>query len=131
MVTFSCTSWRMNSNREFVSRWATFAGRLVKKLSMQTISCPPCSSRSHKCEPKKPDPPVTKIRFGKLSSPRARSLADRGGSTIISFGGVDQAVPRPGSTREPRREVAARVLAIQRKAPHLAEVQGRTIHAGG
>ena len=36
----------------------------VKKLSTQITSLPSCNNRSHKNEPRKPAPPVTRIRVG-------------------------------------------------------------------
>src|SRR5512134_2780071 len=35
----------------------------VKKLSTQSTSCPSASSRSQRCEPRKPAPPVTRTRL--------------------------------------------------------------------
>jgi hypothetical protein len=40
-----------------------FCLRPVKKLSRHKISWPSLSSRSHKCEPRKPAPPVMRIRI--------------------------------------------------------------------
>src|SRR5713101_53611 len=42
----------------------------VAKLSRQRTSCPPARSRSHKCEPKNPAPPVTRMDFFMRSIPR-------------------------------------------------------------
>src|SRR5205823_5153246 len=54
--------WRMSSNRWWSSRCSTFDREPVKKLSRQTTSCPSFKSRSHRCEPTNPEPPVTSIR---------------------------------------------------------------------
>ena len=35
----------------------------VKKLSTHSTSLPAASKRSHRCEPRKPAPPVTNIRL--------------------------------------------------------------------
>ena len=44
----------------------------VKKLSTQTTSWPRPSSLSHRCEPRKPDPPVTSIRLFMASPCKGR-----------------------------------------------------------
>src|SRR5262249_48739509 len=49
--------------------WSTLVRRPVKKLSRQMTSLPSVARRSHKCEPRKPAPPVTRIRFAILASP--------------------------------------------------------------
>src|SRR5512135_974383 len=56
-------SWRMNSNSGLSRRWAMFCRREVKKLSTQSTSSPRDSSRSHRCDPMNPAPPVTRTRF--------------------------------------------------------------------
>src|ERR1022692_274631 len=52
----------MSSKRWSSSRCSTLVREPVKKLSRQTTSCPSLRSRSHRCDPKKPEPPVTSIR---------------------------------------------------------------------
>jgi hypothetical protein len=43
---------------------------LVKKLSRQITSCPWATSRSHRCEPRKPAPPVTRMRLREVEDIR-------------------------------------------------------------
>src|SRR5512140_3308327 len=56
-------SWRMNSNSGLSRRWAMFCRREVKKLSTHRTSSPRAISRSHRCDPMNPAPPVTRTRF--------------------------------------------------------------------
>src|ERR1043166_6094513 len=50
----------------------------VKKLSMHRTSCPSLSRRSHKCEPRKPAPPVTITRLRNIPPPAsARATCSR------------------------------------------------------
>src|SRR5687767_13367762 len=63
------TSCRTNSKFGFGSRWAMFAFCPVNRLSIHTTSWPPWSSRSQRCEPKKPAPPVTRIRMPRQAGP--------------------------------------------------------------
>src|SRR5262249_43215270 len=67
MVSGSVTSWRISSKRWLSSRFSTLVRVPVKKLSRQTTSWPSPSRRSHRCEPRKPDPPVTRIRRRDIS----------------------------------------------------------------
>ena len=53
----------MSSKFDRSSKWATFVFWLVKKLSRQITSCDCSTSRSQRCEPRKPAPPVTKMRL--------------------------------------------------------------------
>ena len=64
----------------------------VKKLSTQSTSCPSASSRSHRCEPRKPAPPVTRTRL--------RSIMGFTSSEVPSAKGGD---PSPESAKGPRR----------------------------
>src|SRR4030095_2041004 len=57
------TSWRISSKRWLSSNGTILSRRPVKKLSRQSTSCPSFSSRSQRCEPIKPAPPVTRIRI--------------------------------------------------------------------
>src|SRR5262249_52028683 len=52
----------MSSKRMFDIRPETFGRVAVKKLSTQSTSSPRANSRSHKCDPMKPAPPVTRMR---------------------------------------------------------------------
>src|ERR1017187_3918810 len=52
----------MSSNLLLPSNGSMLRRAPVKKLSRQMISAPCDNKRSHKCEPRKPEPPVTKIR---------------------------------------------------------------------
>src|SRR5512138_752892 len=56
-------SWRISSNRCSSRRWAMLRLLPVKKLSTQITSWPSARSRSQRCEPMKPAPPVTSIRM--------------------------------------------------------------------
>jgi hypothetical protein len=53
----------MSSNLLSDSKCSTLCRVEQKKLSTHRTSCPCCSSRSHKCDPTNPDPPVTRIRL--------------------------------------------------------------------
>src|SRR5438552_6709016 len=53
----------MSSKLLFGRRWATLCFWLVKKLSRQMMSWPWATRRSQRWEPRKPAPPVTRIRF--------------------------------------------------------------------
>src|ERR1051325_5150149 len=59
----STTSWRINSKLGLLSRWETLCFWEVKKLSRQMISWPWATRRSQRWEPRKPAPPVTRIRL--------------------------------------------------------------------
>src|SRR5688572_30329785 len=59
----STTSWRINSKLDLGRRWATLCFWLVKKLSRQMTSWPWATRRSQRWEPRKPAPPVTRMRF--------------------------------------------------------------------
>src|SRR5450432_4553671 len=61
-VSGTVTSWRISSKRWSSSRCSTLVREPVKKLSRQTTSCPSFRSLSQRCEPKKPEPPLTRIR---------------------------------------------------------------------
>src|SRR2546421_11134672 len=56
----------MRSKLLFGSRWATLCFWLVKKLSRQMMSWPWATRRSQRWEPRKPAPPVTRIRFSEV-----------------------------------------------------------------
>src|SRR5690349_19305628 len=56
-------SWRISSKRGCLMRCATFSLLPVKKLSTHRTSWPCSSSRSQRCDPRKPAPPVTKSFF--------------------------------------------------------------------
>src|ERR1700735_3887928 len=45
------------------SKWRILLRVLEKKLSTQRTSCPLLRSRSHRCDPRNPAPPVTRMRF--------------------------------------------------------------------
>src|SRR5258708_5753795 len=47
------------------ARWKTSSTSIV---SGTVTSWPACSSRSHRCEPRKPEPPVTRIRRRDMSA---------------------------------------------------------------
>src|SRR5215469_2134299 len=71
-------SWRISSKRGLSTRCATLRLLPVKKLSTQSTSSPSASRRSQRCEPRKPAPPVTRIRFMKapcLKRPAQRERA--------------------------------------------------------
>ena len=57
------TSCRISSKFFFASKCSTLDFWLVKKLSRQITSWPASTSRSHKCDPRKPAPPVTRMRI--------------------------------------------------------------------
>src|SRR5215469_7974016 len=52
------TSARVKRKCGFDTRWLTFESAPVTRLSRQRTFHPFASSRSHKCEPRKPAPPV-------------------------------------------------------------------------
>eukprot|EP00965_Chrysotila_dentata_P234355 6200122-Pleurochrysis_carterae.AAC.5 len=54
---------------------ATFVFCEVKKLSRQTTSCPCDTSLLHRCEPRKPQPPVTRMRMKGSFSPLVSAMA--------------------------------------------------------
>ena len=62
-------------------------GRPVRKLSTQVTRCPSANSRSHRCDPRKPAPPVTTVRgcvmrhYGHV---RVSRRAVRSGSSLES-----------------------------------------------
>src|SRR5205807_4390879 len=53
--------WR-NWNYSFRRRWTMFSDAPVTKLSTQTSFQPSANKRSHRCDPRKPAPPVTTAR---------------------------------------------------------------------
>ena len=59
----------MSSKRRLSRNSSTLARALEKKLSTQSTSCPASSSRPQRCEPKKPEPPVTRTRLRRCMLP--------------------------------------------------------------
>src|SRR5262249_59510558 len=55
-------SWRINSKSRKSRRWRILARLPLKKLSRQITSCLSRRSRSHRCDPRNPAPPVTSVR---------------------------------------------------------------------
>src|SRR4051812_20236871 len=53
----------MNSKNGLPKRWAMFSLLPVNRLSTHSTSWPAWSSSSHRCEPRNPAPPVTRIFF--------------------------------------------------------------------
>src|SRR5690349_6863216 len=73
------TSWRWKKKFGLPSRCAMLARAPVERLSTHTTSCGPLASRSHKWDPMRPAPPVTRMRaMGTCADRKARlmSLAD-------------------------------------------------------
>ena len=58
-ITWLLTSWRMKLNARLVMSSAMLASFPVTRLSMQTTSSPRSSKARHRCEPRKPAPPLT------------------------------------------------------------------------
>src|SRR6056297_3458623 len=52
----------MSEKRSCPTRCATLSGLPVMKLSMQMTSWPSAMNRSQRCEPRKPAPPVMRVR---------------------------------------------------------------------
>src|SRR4029077_1574965 len=74
----STVSWRMNSKLRCPARWAILARLPLKKLSRQMTSAPSRNSRSHRCEPRNPAPPVTSARtLFSSKSPRSAAVLTR------------------------------------------------------
>src|SRR6185369_11350083 len=71
----SVMSWRTSSKRWLSIRWMMLSLLPVKKLSRQITSCPSSRRRSHRCEPTKPAPPVTRMRMLFHSSADAAAAA--------------------------------------------------------
>src|SRR5438067_1399681 len=88
-------SCRTSSKRGWSSSGATLSRAPVKKLSTQMTSWPRSSSRSQRCEPKKPAPPVTSVRL------RTRSRID------APIGGSSNQVERSRRRRKSIRMAAA------------------------
>src|SRR3989338_1824056 len=64
-------SWRSNWRARSDRRWAMFSSRPVMKLSTQRTAWSSRMKRSHRWEPIKPAPPVTRMR---IADPRRRVL---------------------------------------------------------
>src|SRR5512139_3178194 len=81
-----------------------FARLPVKKLSRQTTSLPSETNRSQRCEPRKPAPPVTRMRSGAMAY---ANLPDRPGEEeglrLSQGNGAPKlrrhSRPRPGDAR--------------------------------
>src|SRR3972149_2176649 len=70
MYRYSVTSSLMKRKRSCPIRWAMLFIRPVIRLSRQTTSCPSSMKRSHRWEPRNPEPPVISVRgMELLSSP--------------------------------------------------------------
>src|SRR5256885_72336 len=78
-------SCRMSSKRGLASNDSTLSRVPVKKLSMQMTSCPRATSRSQRCEPRNPAPPVTRgrLRVDADSLVMARGSAVREGDELV------------------------------------------------
>src|SRR5580700_11112485 len=80
----SQTSVRSTRKRGFLARWLTFDSPLVIRLSSATTSQPSAISRSQRCDPRKPVPPVITARmsppdvFVSLGSPCRYKFIPRG-----------------------------------------------------
>jgi hypothetical protein len=64
----------------------------VKKLSKQTRSAPRAVRRSHRCEPRKPAPPVTRMRFS-TDPDRPTEVAREGGRRMLAQVPIAEADP--------------------------------------
>src|SRR2546425_7583237 len=70
---YSVTSCRTNAKPGRPRRCSMFSTEPVMRLSMQTTSAPRPRRNSHRCEPMKPAPPVTRTRIesGRKDGPAA------------------------------------------------------------
>ena len=68
---------------------STLARALEKKLSTQSTSCPSLSRRSHRCEPKKPEPPVTRMRLRRCMTCRKEHIRQFPGRIVGRTTDVD------------------------------------------
>ena len=64
---FSVTSCLINSKYGLPSKWRMLSLEPVNRLSTQMTSFPSSSNLSQRCDPRKPAPPVTNIRFFLIS----------------------------------------------------------------
>src|SRR5690242_21728413 len=88
----------------------------VKKLSTQMTSQPSASSRSHRCEPRKPAPPVTSTRLRSASLIRVRAPSPNSGDF--------------GEGVVPVGDEALDIEARERGAPRLAAEVGGELAIG-
>ena len=80
-----CLDNFFTSQKSNVER-STFDFCEVKKLSRQTTSWPLLTRRSHRCEPRKPAPPVTRIRFNMGTCLRADTSLAASRLAVRRFG---------------------------------------------
>src|SRR4051812_31170798 len=108
-------SWRTNSKRGFASRCPMLAFCPVKRLSMQITSWPSLSRRSQRWDPRKPAPPVTRIRIRRATVGDYKSVFEQ-----------IRSIPHPGTP--PTSAGQCRQLYTGRPRPCAAG--GRGIPAG-
>src|SRR6202142_3776097 len=101
--------------------WAMFTSEPVSKLSTQITRFPRRSSSSHRCDPRKPAPPVTRQAVMAAESSRARGWAGSGPA-----GPRDRALdPRPLLALPDRRPRLDLVDDLSCAVERLAAVRGR------
>src|SRR5512141_1025168 len=127
-------SWRMNSNSGLLRRWAMFCRREVKKLSTHRTSSPRAISRSHRCDPMNPAPPVTRTRFippppvESFSASRLLVPRDRPAQAFLERRMRDEAelLLRPGGVEA----AAGLAVGLREVADHLPPVAGHLAYHG-
>src|SRR3990172_3480060 len=107
---YSVTLWWMNWKSQLPARCAMLSVLPVRRLSMATTARPSESRRSHRCEPRKPAPPVTRTRSFIASPPREREIVHYARAIPAGIGESDgDAAATPGGRLVSGSGEAARV----------------------
>src|SRR5262249_9146246 len=111
---------RISSKYGCLSKCSTLPRVPVKKLSMQMTFAPCSSRRSHRCEPRKPAPPVTRIRFWMCISEALQDTSINFGDSFVLFEEPDclaEAPPSLGRTIPPVNAATPTLPCLFREPP--------------